>query len=60
MEDKLYDLFHPGVKLQNKRLSGNNPCIDCDNVHRYHRGTALEAEILDKEKCNGCMKKNAI
>ena len=57
MANKLYELFHPEVKLQNKRLSGNNPCIDCANVHRYHRGTALETEILDKEKCNGCMKK---
>lgn len=42
MANKLYELFHPEVKLQNKRLSGNDPCIDCVNVHRYHRGTALE------------------
>ena len=57
MANKLYELFHPEVKLQNKRLSGNDPCIDCVNVHRYHRGTALETKILVKEKCNGCMKK---
>ena len=57
MANKLYDMLNPEVKLQNKRLSGNDPCIDCVNVHRYHRGTALETEILDKEKCNGCMKK---
>lgn len=28
MANKLYELFYPEVKLQNKRLSGNDPCID--------------------------------
>ena len=57
MMNNFYELFHPEVKLQNKRLSGNDPCIDCTNIHRYHRGTALEAKILDKEKCKICIKK---
>lgn len=57
MANKLYELFHPEIKLQNVRLSGNDPCIDCINVHRYHRGTALESEIIDEEKCKCCMEK---
>lgn len=57
MANKLYELFHPELKLQNKRLSGNDPCIDCVNIHRYHYGTSLESEPVDAEKCKTCMKK---
>lgn len=52
-----YDLFHPEEKLKNKRLSGNSPCVDCPNVHRFTRGTAWLSKLIDKEKCNICAKK---
>lgn len=55
--NKLYEFFHPEDKLKDIRLSGSSPCVDCVNVHRYNRGTALEEEIVDKEKCNYCIEK---
>lgn len=49
------DVFHPEKKLKNKRLTGNSPCIDCPNVHRYHRGTSITEEVIDKDKCDNCI-----
>lgn len=57
MANKLYELFHPEEKLKNKRLSGNSPCVDCVNIHRFTRGTAWNCEIVDEEKCKECTKK---
>lgn len=53
--NKLYDMLHPENKLINKRLSGNSPCADCKNIHRYTRGTAWEQETIDESKCDSCM-----
>ena len=43
--------------LKSIRLSGNSPCIDCENIHRYNSGTALMAEEVEPEKCEMCTKK---
>ena len=45
--------------LKSIRLSGNSPCIDCENIHRYNSGTALMAEEVEPEKCEMCTKKLA-
>lgn len=46
MANKLYELFHPEVKLQNKRLSGNNP--DCPvPAESYPRGHKLSEVIVE-------------
>lgn len=44
-------------RLRWERLSDNSPCIDCTNVHRYHRGTSWQEEILDESKCENCIDK---
>jgi len=56
MSNKLSDMLYPEDKLKNIRLSGNSPCVDCTNMHRYHRGTSIKEEPVDKEKCVGCVK----
>lgn len=57
MANKLRELFHPEERLKNIRLSGNSPCIDCENVHRLTRGTAWDYEFVDEKKCKECTRK---
>lgn len=54
--NKLYEMLHPEIKLMDKRLSGNHPCTDCKNVHRFTRGTAWEERKIDQSKCDACLK----
>lgn len=55
--NKLYEMFHPEIKLMDKRLSGNSPCVDCENMHRFTRGTAWEETQINPNRCDFCMDK---
>ena len=55
--DGISNFFDRENNLKSTRLSGNSPCIDCENIHRYNRGTALMAEEVEPEKCEMCTKK---
>lgn len=53
---KLNDIFHPEKELINKRLSGNSPCEDCENMHRFTHGTSWMEEPIDPNECSACLK----
>lgn len=49
------NFLYPEEKFKARRLTGNSPCVDCLNMHRYHKGTAIMSEPVDTAKCIGCI-----
>lgn len=55
--NKLYEILHPEIKLMHKRLTGNDPCTDCENMHRFTRGISWEETPINANRCDSCMDK---
>lgn len=47
--------FLPHLWFMGVKLAECYPCKYCDNMNYYHRGTNIEADCLDEEKCKGCL-----
>lgn len=47
--------FLPHLPYMNIKLAKCDPCSFCDNIREYHRGTSIETEYIDKNRCTQCL-----
>lgn len=54
-KNRFHKVFTPHRFFMDVKLADCDPCTFCDNTKHEHRGSSIEDEKIDPEKCKGCL-----